>query len=61
MHGSDNCRHDVEWKRGLASRSGHLISKIMTSYILSTANCLDTVADGNATPNGQKVLARNGN
>ena len=43
---------------GLDSRSNHLISKIMTSYILSTADCLDTVADGKATP---KVLARNGN
>jgi len=48
-------------RAGLASRSGHLISIVMNSYILSTADCLDTIADGNATPNGQTVLARNGN
>lgn len=46
MYGSDTCR-------GLASRSGRLISKIMSSYIISTADCLDTAADAIATPNGQ--------
>jgi hypothetical protein len=61
MHGSDTCRHDAEWKRGLASRSGYLISKIMITNILSTADCLGTVVDDNATLSGEKILARNGN
>jgi len=45
----------------LASGSGHLISNIMTSYIISTTDGVHTVAYHNGTPNGQNVIARNGN
>jgi len=45
----------------LASGSGHLISNIMTSYIISTTDGVDTVAYHNGTPNGQNVIATNGN